>query len=336
MNIDDKAHRSTLSHLVETESISAAVREALLLLVQQDAINRRVEDMDQTIKTHIEQIGPVRGIYERIETFGTELNALRQQVAELEQGNFVSRTAFDAELTALQQTIVDGQKAVTEIKNQQVENDKDRNDLVTGKPFTEPFTGMQFEWIPEQDGEAGFWAGKYQVTQQEWVAVMGSNPSHNKAGDRYPVESISYNHVIQFIQKLIARNLRNYNFDLPTESQWIHAAGAGGKKFHTGNELHAWHANFNNSNTKPVGSYQPNRHGLYDIHGNVWELCKMKNSEYIAKGGSYLGSKRTGSVFYRRRYTSIVEALGFRLIINPDKLDQSNRDGELPDWTQLL
>jgi len=132
----------------------------------------------------------------------------------------------------------------------------------------------------------GFYMGKYEVTQGQWQAVMGTNPSKFK-GDNLPVEQVSWNDVQEFIGKLNARG-DGYTYRLPSEAEWEYACRAGTTTaFSFGDSLSSSQANFDGNypyggaakgvyrvKTTPVGSFQPNSFGLYDMHGNVWEWCE--------------------------------------------------------------
>jgi formylglycine-generating enzyme required for sulfatase activity len=114
-----------------------------------------------------------------------------------------------------------------------------------------------------------FAVGKYEVTQDEWVAVIGSNPSRFKGG-RNPVEQVSWNKAKAFVLKLSAKTGKEYR--LLSESEWDYMARAGStSKYPWGNELDASKANYNRSRTVPVGSYGANNFGVHDTAGNVWE-----------------------------------------------------------------
>ncbi len=124
-----------------------------------------------------------------------------------------------------------------------------------------------------------FFLGKYQITQQQWEAVMGSNPAAFK-GPQNPVESVGWTDCQAFLQKLNDKfAARGMTFDLPSEAQWEYACRAGGKgKFTFGDDEnrladHAWFRGNAGGQTHPVGVKQPNAWGLYDMHGNVCELC---------------------------------------------------------------
>ncbi len=121
-----------------------------------------------------------------------------------------------------------------------------------------------------------FALGKYEVTQGQWKAVMGSNPSNfKKCGNNCPVENVSWDDIQQYIHKLNARSGQQYR--LPSEAQWEYAARAGSTgKWSFGSDdgqlgEYAWYGANSGSGTHRVGQKQPNAFGLYDMHGNVWE-----------------------------------------------------------------
>lgn len=118
-----------------------------------------------------------------------------------------------------------------------------------------------------------FEMGKYEVTQEQWEAVMGNNPSYFKGDGRLPVERVSWEDVQQFISALNSRS-RKYIYRLPTEAEWEYAARAGSRGDYAGNlDAMAWYGSNSGSKTHSVGGKQPNAFGLYDMHGNVYEWC---------------------------------------------------------------
>lgn len=141
----------------------------------------------------------------------------------------------------------------------------------------------------------GFYLGVHPVTQAQWRAVMGSNPSWFK-GDNLPVENVSWYDCQAFCKKLggLVR--------LPTEAEWEYACRAGTTTvYHTGDDEEAlsragWYYTNSGGQTRPVGELTPNAWGLYDMHGNVWEWCADWHDEYskeeVAKGpcGPFAGS----------------------------------------------
>ena len=118
-----------------------------------------------------------------------------------------------------------------------------------------------------------FYLGKYEVTQKQWTAIMGNNPSQFRGNDR-PVENVSWNDVQEFIRRLNGLEGTN-KYRLPTEAEWEYAARAGvATKFPfdaARSADHAWYWNNADRETHPVGKKHPNSWGLHDMHGNVWE-----------------------------------------------------------------
>jgi formylglycine-generating enzyme len=166
----------------------------------------------------------------------------------------------------------------------------------------------------------GFYMGKYEVTQGEYLELMGSNPSYfttrDSNGDpisldlNRPVETVSWDDATNYCAHLTVQEQEagrlpgGWVYRLPTESEWEYACRAATTTaYHYGDALHGGMANFYNyyeydasigdiyvSNptvpwlprTTTVGSYQPNAWGLYDMHGNVWEWCQDWDGIYPA------------------------------------------------------
>ncbi|MCB1192347.1 MAG: formylglycine-generating enzyme family protein [Leptospiraceae bacterium] len=132
-----------------------------------------------------------------------------------------------------------------------------------------------------------FYMSKYEVTQKQWVKIMGYNPSYFQ-GENHPVERISWDEAKAFIKKLNKKEHRK-NYRLPTEAEWEYAA-RGSKddskgiptKYYWGNKInkrYAWYWNNSNKSTHVVGQKYPNGFGLYDMSGNVWEWCEDSYDE---------------------------------------------------------
>jgi eukaryotic-like serine/threonine-protein kinase len=173
-----------------------------------------------------------------------------------------------------------------------------------------------------------FYLGVYPVTQGQWEAVMGSNPSWfsrtglgkgkvEKISDadlqQFPVENVSWENAQEFIRKPYEQEKApsGWVYRLPTEEDWEYACRGGASSqeecsfgFYLDqptNDLSSTQANFDGNypagsaakgpylgRTTKVGSYQPNRLGIYDLHGNVWELtASVKGSGHVLRGGSW-------------------------------------------------
>jgi formylglycine-generating enzyme required for sulfatase activity len=169
-----------------------------------------------------------------------------------------------------------------------------------GSPSNEPQRGN--DELQHQVTLSAFYMGKYQVTQAEYEAVMGTNPSYF-IGSNFPVECVSWYDAVEFCNKLSQRegltpsysgsgssttcNWNANGYRLPTEAEWEYACRAGTTTpFSIGDNITTSQANYNgnypyNNNAKgiyretttPVGSFASNPWGLFDMHGNVWEYC---------------------------------------------------------------
>ena len=168
-------------------------------------------------------------------------------------------------------------------------------------PGPDPFSNEKPKAIGSADEKPqhrvqiqSFAIGKYEVTQEQWYAVMGNNPSENK-GRTLPVEQVSWDDTQQFISKLNQKTGNMYR--LPSEAEWEYAARAGTTtEWSFGNDEsklgnYAWHGRNSGGKTQEVGQKQPNAFGLYDMHGNVWEWTQD------CWHGTYAGAPTDGSVW---------------------------------------
>jgi formylglycine-generating enzyme required for sulfatase activity/tRNA A-37 threonylcarbamoyl transferase component Bud32 len=139
-----------------------------------------------------------------------------------------------------------------------------------------------------------FFMGKYELTQAQYQAIIGSNPAYFK-GDKRPVEQVSWNDAVAFCEKLSQKTGKSYR--LPSEAEWEYACRAGTTTpFYFGEsitpDLVNYDGNFTYASapvgqyleqTTNVGSFPPNAFGLYDMHGNVWEWCQNDyKSDYVS------------------------------------------------------
>jgi formylglycine-generating enzyme required for sulfatase activity len=180
----------------------------------------------------------------------------------------------------------------------------------------------------------GFWLGKYEVTQRQWQAVMGSNPSFFKnAGLDAPVEKVSWNDCQKFVKKLNARMAgrlpKGYGYRLPTDAEWEYACRAGTTTvLYTGDiqilgsrnapalDAIAWYGgnsgvkyegaydssklpekqeNHTRAGTHPVGQKKANAWGLHDMIGNVYEWCQDWYGAYPSGAVTDPTGAKTGS-----------------------------------------
>jgi sulfatase modifying factor 1 len=235
----------------------------------------------------------------------------------------------------------------------------------SGRPdvYREPATGMRFVLIRpghfemgSPPGEAGrrddetrhgvtlthpYYLATTEVTQRQWVALMGSNPSQfRSAGPQAPVERVSWSEVQEFLRRLNAGG--EGVFRLPTEAEWEYACRAGTETSYSfGRLLTTSDANYDGryplpgqrrgqyrERTVAVASFQPNAWGLYDMYGNVWEWCADAYCPYptgdvidpegacrspykVIRGGSwYFGADAARSA---SRYTHEPQLRGFSI-----------------------
>ena len=195
-----------------------------------------------------------------------------------------------------------------------------------------------------------FYLGKYPVTQEQYQAIMGSNPSDFKDNPKNPVEKVSWDDAQEFCQKLKDKTKKNYR--LPSEAEWEYACRAETTTaFYFGETISTDQVNYDGNytfgkgkkgvyreKTTPVGSFPANKFGLYDLHGNVWEWCEdvwRENYENAPMDGSSwnendsqstLRTLRGGSWFFtprlcrsadRYRFNAGLryDGIGFRLAV---------------------
>ena len=237
------------------------------------------------------------------------------------------------------------------IEFQSSNNSKDQIITIDGVDFVMTFVekgqfvyGAQSEnrYHPNYDPEAeyrervssrnvqSFYIGKFLVTQKQWQVVMGDNPAFNNKGGNYPIESVSWSEIDEFVERL--KQKTHYHFRLPTQTEWEYAARGGkhsqGFKYPGSNVLKvvAW-TGLEGQETHEVGKKQPNELGIYDMLGNVSELC----DGHFLRGGSSkpvidwyayrLGNKRSLGTINLCRISAWTEAflikgdpyVGFRL-----------------------
>jgi formylglycine-generating enzyme required for sulfatase activity len=140
----------------------------------------------------------------------------------------------------------------------------------------------------------GFWMGKYEVTQGEYLAVMGSNPSLFAGDPNRPAEQVTWSDATNYCGRLtrqergVGRIATDSVYRLPTEAEWEYACRAwtstrfsyGDDPGYTNLTNYAWYYDNSGVVWHPVGQKRPNPWGLYDMHGNVWEWCQDWFGDY--------------------------------------------------------
>lgn len=182
----------------------------------------------------------------------------------------------------------------------------------------------------------GFEMSNYEVTQEQWETIMGSNPSENK-GPHLPVINISWRDVQEFLEKLNAKR-DGYVYRLPTEAEWEYACRAGGTSDYEGDiDEMAWYQETGRV-LNPVGRRKPNAWGLNDMHGNVLEWCQdwhdegyyaksessnpsgpAEGSYKVARGGAFNSTAEECRCAHRTAYRPVARRydLGLRLVRVP-------------------
>jgi formylglycine-generating enzyme required for sulfatase activity len=212
--------------------------------------------------------------------------------------------------------------------------------LPTGK-FTMGATGGPGQEPAHAVAVAAFAIGRYEVTQGEWQALMGSNPSKfADCGDRCPVERVSWHDAHTFVERLSAKTGKAYR--LPSEAEWEYACRAGADGGWCGGEAArvAWIGNLRGG-PRPVGGKEANAWGLFDMSGNVWEWTRdCAHADYhgapadgsaweadgdcasrMLRGGSWLSGPQYGRATIRFGFSADYRTgdFGFRVVRSLEK-----------------
>jgi formylglycine-generating enzyme required for sulfatase activity len=185
-----------------------------------------------------------------------------------------------------------------------------------------------------------FYIGATEVTQAQYQAVMGTNPSYFK-GPANPVEQVSWDEATEFCKKLSEKSRQT--FRLPTEAEWEYACRVGTQTGYSFGDKpsdlgeYAWYGKGGGNKSHPAGQKKPNAWGLYDMHGNVLEWCADWLGDYpkgavtdpqgpqsgtyrVTRGGSWLKIDPDDLRSARRSCVAQVfrrNDIGFRCVRNP-------------------
>ncbi|MFH1377868.1 MAG: formylglycine-generating enzyme family protein [Planctomycetota bacterium] len=182
-----------------------------------------------------------------------------------------------------------------------------------------------------------FYLSVYEITQQQYAQIMGSNPSKT-VGKNHPVESVTWYDAMEYCKKV--SSISGFTLTLPTQAQWENACRGGSRTaYHFGDDIalldqYAWYRGNSENKTHPVGLKNPNQYGLYDMHGNVLELSldgyfpytdghkiDIRGDDHVdvaPKGGSYRHGYFGCRSFMRDSFPRTFKDhnVGFRVCIN--------------------
>lgn len=233
-----------------------------------------------------------------------------------------------AEVLAKEKAEKDFQQAAKEIESQMV--------VISAGSFDMGGENLKIEEpVHRVIFKSPFEIGRSEITQSQWMRVMGNNPSYfNRCGESCPVERVSWDDVQAFLLKL--NELTGKKYRLPTEAEWEYSCRAGGKHEYCGSdklEIIAWQISNSGGRSHFVASKQANAFGLYDMSGNVWEWVDDSfhmnyksapvdgsswagdESQRVVRGGSYLDKAQFARSAYRNFFgpAERLKSVGFRL-----------------------
>ncbi|MDA7524292.1 formylglycine-generating enzyme family protein [Verrucomicrobia bacterium] len=193
----------------------------------------------------------------------------------------------------------------------------------------------------------GFWMGRYEVTQGEYLELFEENPSRFKLGLDYPVENTSWDMAMLYCERLTQREAEagrlpeGFIYRLPTEAEWEYACRAGTTaRYSFGNDSdfkliddYAWHLDNSEGRTHPVDEKLPNPWGLHGLHGSVYEWClgwhvfypggRVTNyvsglgKDHVLRGGAWSDRPKNGRAAERHWFGINLEYgnVGFRVVL---------------------
>ena len=290
------AYRDIPKSVVWAKAITEAIEKCIMMVVVFSEHANSSDQMDREIELCVEEKKPILTFRIQDKNFAGAKKYYLKNINWIDA--FPNPEKCFGELLKsvkilLPQRTMDDSSAISPAKEKSAAN------------FTEPQSGIEMEYVEggtfkmgatrEQGSDyyddekpahqvtvSSFHISKYQVTQAQWKAVMGNNPSNFK-GDNLPVEQVSWIEVQEFINKLNAQTGKQYR--LPTEAEWEFAARGGikskGYKYSGSDTVDsvAWYSGNSEGKTHDVGKKQANELNLHDMSGNVWEWCQDWYSE---------------------------------------------------------
>ena len=352
--VEEELNQRGISYFIDTkyidsgmdysETIARAIKKCKILLVvwtqEADQSKHMLREIEMAFDLHKKVIPYKIGSFDV-----TDHNAIYYQLSHIDRQEAVPRQTQET-IKKLVNSIESQLKGnVTQPTTEQLEKPLPQQPDETGdisipgtsvgerKTIVIKDVEFAFRWCPpgvfmmgEEDEQhrtkitKGFWIMETQVTQLQWKAVMGKNPSHFK-GDNNPVENVSWKDCNKFCNKCAQLGLP---VQLPTEAQWEYACRAGSSGDYAGDldEMgwYDWNSDFK---THPVGQKMPNAWGLYDMHGNVCEWCqdryKSVYKERVIRGGCYCSSSSWCTSETRWYYVpdNQTDDTGFRCVVIP-------------------
>jgi formylglycine-generating enzyme required for sulfatase activity len=297
--------------------------------------NRNIDSLNKVTRSYFQDLNTRKG---RISQLEQELH-IQSQLNESQKKSFI---ALQWDYDLLRQRDDSLQKVLSEMALKSIDKMPVEPEMVFVKGGTFQM-GSNSELLRAKPAHSvtlrSFSVGKYEVTQGQWKAIMGNNPSYFSGCENCPVENVSWNEVQVYIKKLNLKTRKNYR--LPTEAEWEYAA-KGGKQtkgyVYSGannSDSCAWLYFNSGDKTHVVGGKFENELGLYDMTGNVWEWCsdwyaeysnsvqsnpqgKSNGKERVLRGGSWSFNAFTSGRASDREYDNPGNrsaSYGFRLVL---------------------